>query len=293
MVNQFEYDSFLKNALSLQGSVTPKVLPKVVVLVLYSMLISCLSHVYPVIALPVGPFEYGGVIMGLILVFRVNSGYDRWWEARKLWGNIVNQCRNLAMIMIYYTRDDANLWRQQAIHTLIAWPYLIKNKLRQQNNLDEVLPWLDAPMVKLLQDAHNKPNVLSASIAKLLNIAHQQGTMDSFSFLRAEEQRDLIIQSQGGCERILNTPIPFVMAVKSRRFILIFLLILPFALVDVSIYINPLITGIVGYAIFSLDQIGVELQNPFSEQHLSHLPLTEVCRTIEDDLCALLSQASD
>ena len=77
---------------------------------------------------------------------------------------------------------------------------------------------------------------------------------------------------------------PFVMAVKSRRFILFFLLMLPFALANVSSFISPLIAGIVSYAFFSLDQIGVELQNPFSEKNLSHLPLENICKTIDDNV---------
>ena len=77
---------------------------------------------------------------------------------------------------------------------------------------------------------------------------------------------------------------PFVMAIKSRRFILLFMLILPFALIDYSVYISPIIVTMVAYALFSLDQIGVELQNPFSIDNLSHLPLNEICNTIENNI---------
>lgn len=76
-------------------------------------------------------------------------------------------------------------------------------------------------------------------------------------------------------------PVPFVMAVKSRRF---FLLMLPFALAKVSIFISPLIAGIVSYPLFLLDQIGIELQNPFSEKNLSHLPLDNICKTIDGNV---------
>ena len=98
-VNQHEHAGFLKNALAINGSVTPKVFKKVLLMVVYSSLISCLYYFIPFVSLPIGPFEYAGLVMGLILVFRVNAGYDRWWEARKIWGNIVNQSRNLAIIV--------------------------------------------------------------------------------------------------------------------------------------------------------------------------------------------------
>ena len=82
---------------------------------------------------------------------------------------------------------------------------------------------------------------------------------------------------------------PFVMAVKSRRFILIFILLLPFSLVSSSIYLSPFIMSFIAYTLFSLDQIGVELQNPFHEDNLSHHPLMQICSKIEKDLSDLLA----
>lgn len=115
-------------------------------------------------------------------------------------------------------------------------------------------------------------------IAQELNRVRLSNELDSFSFLQAEEKRALILDSQGACERIPKTPMPFVMAVKSRRFIFSFLLALPFSLVNISLLISPVISGLVAYVLFSLDQIGIELQDPFSEERLSHLPLTSIPR---------------
>lgn len=82
---------------------------------------------------------------------------------------------------------------------------------------------------------------------------------------------------------------PFVMAIKSRRFILLFILALPWALVETSLFVSPIVTCLVAYAFFSLDQIGVDLQNPFSEKNLSHLPLTKISQTIERNVLSLLA----
>jgi ion channel-forming bestrophin family protein len=288
-VNKTEHDGFLKNALAIQGSVTPRVMKKVIIFTIYACCISVLSHHYPMIALPIGPFEYGGLVMGLILVFRVNAGYDRWWEARKLWGNIVNHSRNLAIIILNYTNNKDTIWQLKITHYISALPYLIKSHLRGTNHLEAIKHLLDDGAYEQLSKASNPPNLLSSMIAHELHIARTHHGLDPFAFSRAEEQRGHITDSQGGCERILKTPMPFVMAVKSRRFILSFLGILPFALVNTSLYITPLIAGIVAYALFSLDQIGVELQNPFSEHHLSHLPLYAICKTIEQDTTEMLT----
>jgi putative membrane protein len=222
--------------------------------------------------------------MGLILVFRVNSSYDKWWEARKIWGNVVNQSRNLAIILLNYTKPKDPQWTIKVTNYIAAFPYLMKNNLRGRSSVKEIKHLLNPKDLALIEDAEHKPNALSDLIAKELQhiLVHQE--IDSFAFLQAEEKREFILDCQGACERILKTPIPFVMAIKSRRFIFLFLLVLPFALSHVSIYISPVVSGLVSYALFSLDQIGVELQNPFSENRLSHLPLDVICASIENNI---------
>lgn len=288
-VNQHEHAGFLKNALAISGSVTPKVFKKVLLMVVYSAFISCLYYFIPSVALPIGPFEYAGLVMGLILVFRVNAGYDRWWEARKIWGNIVNQSRNLAIIISNYPDTKSTDWKIRVTNCISALPYLMKNNLRGDGSIDVIKHLVDSSISSILEQSVHKPNALSSILAQELHLSRSSGELDSFSFLQAEEKRALILDSQGACERILKTPMPFVMAVKSRRFIFLFLLPLPFALVNISVLISPVITGLVAYALFALDQIGVELQNPFSEERLSHLPLNEICETIEKNILEIQS----
>ena len=165
-----------------------------------------------------------------------------------------------------------------------ALSYLMKDNLRDQNNFQYLCHLIDIDIIQKLNESKHRPLTLASVIAHELQIARKSYGFDSFAFLRAQEQIEHIIDAQGACERILKTPMPFVMAVKSRRFILLFLLMLPFALANVSLFLSPLIAGIVSYAIFSLDQIGIELQNPFSEINLSHLPLDNICETIDDNV---------
>ncbi len=283
-INQYEYPNFLDSALAIHGSVTPRVWKKVFAAFIYACLISLLSIFIPSLSLPISPFEYAGTIMGLILVFRVNAGYDRWWEARKLWGTVVNCSRNLAIIMINYIGSSNTKEIENSLGLIAAMPYLMKNTLRRFTATDEVKHLLDEDTYAQLQQWQHQPNFISSKLAELLAKLLEEGQLNQFSFLKAEELRETIVDCQGACERILKTPIPFVMAIKSRRFILLFLMILPAALVNHSVYISPMIVTLVAYALFSLDQIGVELQNPFSIENLSHLPLNEICNTIENNI---------
>lgn len=288
--NKNEYPSFLASALALHGSVTPKVLKQVMWVCLYSLAVSTLNLYLPRAKLPIGPFEYAGFVMGLILVFRINAGYDRWWEARKLWGEIVNKSRNLAIMILSYAKDVPLEAIEKQIHYIAAIPYCIKKSLRETKDYEDLARFLSDDEISVLKTSNHSVLNLSSKIANFLNGLLQQKQIEPMAFLKAEEQREKVIDSLGACERILKTPMPFVMAIKSRRFILLFIIVLPWALVNTSIYVNPLITSLVAYTFFSLDQIGVELQNPFWETNLSHLPLTNVSKTIEDNVLSLLEQ---
>ena len=112
-------------------------------------------------------------------------------------------------------------------------------------------------------------------------------------FLEAERQRGLLIDYVGICERIRDTPLPRMCAIKVRRFLLLFLAILPFALLNKADWLTPLYAMLAAYVLLSLDQVGIELQNPFATSQLSHLPLDELCQALESTLLSLLREASD
>ena len=278
--NRSEYSGFLRNALSWSGSVSPKVLRGVLASSAFCLAIRKLVEHYIDLSGDIAPFEYSGVVLGLLLVFRINSGYDRWWEARKIWGNVVNQSRNIALIGLSYNSAPEE-WRKKWIGWVAVLPYVLKNTLRSESSEEVVSRLLGSEEATQLKKVMHSPSWVSFQIANLLNEARLKGWMDPFSFQRAERERALLMDAVGACERILKTPIPFVLVVKLKRFILLFLILLPFGLVLKLGYIAPLIDALIAYPLLSLDQIGYELQNPFQKDRLSHLPLDEICRNIE------------
>lgn len=275
--NQHENPNFWTSALTLQGSVTSKVYKNVLFCVIYSLIVFFITNKFPILKLPESPFAYAGGFLGLILVFRVNAGYDRWWEARKIWGSIVNSTRNLAILVKSYSKSDET---QSTLQLIIALPILIKNHLRSIPELDEILDLVSEQDYKNLEHSTHTPNFISLRIAEKLACMHDQKTLSEFAFLKAEDLREQLVDSQGACERIWKTPMPLVMAIKIRRFIFLFLMALPFAL-DAHFIHDTLVVAIVSYSLFALDQIGIELQNPFALENLSHLPLNDICKTIK------------
>jgi putative membrane protein len=130
-------------------------------------------------------------------------------------------------------------------------------------------------------------------LADLLKQAVEQGQMGRFEFLQADRERALLLDHLGACERILKTPLARPYSIKIRRFLFLYLLALPFGIVDKSGALTPVLTLMVAYPLLSLDQIGVELQSPFDTRALGHLPLTEICRSIERDVLSLETQPDE
>ncbi len=287
-INRKENSNFWSSALSLQGSITPKVYKNVLLCLAYAIVVSLVYYKYPLITLPVSPFEYAGVVMGLSLVFRINSGYDRWWEARKLWGSIVNATRNIAILVKSYgDKNDPKV--NSTLGLITVMPILMKNHLRAVTNTEEIKEFLSSKDYEEIQQWQHRPNYVSLRIAEHLSLMYDEQQINEFAFLKAEELRQSLMDCQGACERILKTPMPLVMAIKIRRFIFLFLLILPIALAG-NMIMNCIITTVVSYAFFSLDQIGIELQNPFAVDNLSHLPLNDICGAIKKDVAEIVNR---
>lgn len=283
--NQGESKDFLRTALAWRGSITPRVLPRVAAAAVYSAVVLLLADLVPAFSIPITPFEYSGAVLGLILVLRVNSGLDRWWEARKIWGSIVNQSRNLAIIGYEYLPARGELGKQ-LLRWTAAWPHVMRESLRKENELKEVERLLGKQETDQIRKASHMPTYVGSRIAKLL-VEMRKAGLDDFAFQRAERERALLIDAIGACERIRNTPMPLVLAIKTRRFILLLLLLLPLALIDRVGWLAPLVVCLASYPMFSLDEIGAELQNPFSQRNLSHLPLDTICSNIENNVLSL------
>jgi putative membrane protein len=291
-----ESRNFWRESLALQGAVTPRVLPQVLAFGAAAALV-CLAAPYVEsafdirLAIEVAPYEVAGAVLGLLLVLRTNAGYDRWWEARKLWGGITNQSRNLATAALSYgSRDPA--WRAKVIRWAAAFPHVARRSLRGERDLPEVAELVGAEAARAIAAAEHMPGFVAGVLAELLREGCDRAGLSGFAFLQADRERALLVDHVGGCERILKTPLPRVYAITIRRFIVLFLLALPFALLHKlgSAWLDPPITMLTAYALLALDQIGEEQQRPFDTGSLSHLPLEEICRTIERNLLAALAE---
>jgi ion channel-forming bestrophin family protein len=279
--------SFWRDAVAWHESVTSKVLPRMSVFGIYAVAVALLHAQLGWTGMQATHLGYTGGALALLLVLRSNGGYDRWWEARKLWGGIVNQSRNLAIKGLVYGPDDP-AWRDRFVRWSAAYSHACRQSLRGERNSSELEGLLGATDAKALTSAEHMPSYVARRIAELMAAARKDDRLDGFAFLETDRERAQIIDHLGGCERILKTPYPRVHTIKLRRFILLYLLGLPLAIASSSATLMSAVTMLVAYPLLAIDQIGQEIENPFDKARASHLPLDTICRTIEGNLLALL-----
>jgi putative membrane protein len=287
-------EGFWKEALSIQNSATPLVAQQVAIfgiiaatICAFSLKMEALCKVR--LALVITPHEIAGAALGLLLVFRTNASYDRWWEARKLWGGLVDRCRNLSINAMAYGPNDLG-WRKDVVNLVAAYPQVVRHTLRHEQPAENLKSLLGEERLAKLMTSDHMPSFIALMLGDLLQTARDRFGMDGFAFLQIDRERVLLIDNFGGCERILNTPTPKVYSIVVRRLIFVFLITLPFALLHQlgSEWLVPAITMLVAYPLLSLDQIGVELENPFRATNLSALPIIDMSTLIDRNVHAIL-----
>jgi putative membrane protein len=285
---------FWSHVLDREGDGGQKRIQRPVVLAfLYASLIWFLDWVTPAridLGISVAPYEFAGAILGSLLVLRANSGLERWWEGRKLWGGITNQSRNLGVIVLANGPDDP-VWRREIIGWIASFGHVARRSLRHQKSMVEVEELVGTEGLAWLMNAEHRPTAVAFRIARLIRDARDRRTLDPSAYLKAEEQRGWLIDHVGGCERINKTPLATAYVVLIRRFIVLFLATLPFALLRRVEWLTPYVTVLVAYPILALDQIADDLQKPFATTSINHLPLNDITTTIETNLLALLTDS--
>lgn len=278
-------DSFWRDAVALNGAATPYVIRRVLVFGAFAALVLAvdvaLNH-KPEIEIAVAPYEVAGAALGLLLVLRTNAGYDRWWEARKLWGGIVDRCRHLAVVARAYGPTDDD-WRRMFLGRVAAFPHLARASLRGEPDVPELASLVGSGTSERLAGARNPPLAAAVAIGEALRAGCELG-LDRVAFLQADGDLVALLDFVGGCERIRKTPLPRAYAIQIRRFMLVFLAALPFALLPRVGALTPLATMLIAYPLLALDKIGDDIQDPFSPRNLDHLPLDAIAQLIEDDL---------
>ena len=285
-----DYDPhhWLRHLLDVRGSMLREIFLRVMSCCLFAAAVVYVHlRVHPV-DISDKPHAFIGTALGLLLVFRTNASYDRYWEGRKLWGTIVNVSRNLARRAVaLLAAEPATV--DQLLRWTIAFPYITMHSLRGEKSLDQAAALLTPEQVRRTLAAQHGPSAVAAELSTLLAQAFRRGVISDVTHAKLEADVGILVDSLGGCERIIKTPLPFPYVVHLRRALVMYCFTLPFALVSSFGWLAIVATTMLAYTLFGIEEIGVEIENPFEKEE-NDLPLARICQTIEDNLRALLSK---
>jgi putative membrane protein len=231
-------------------------------------------------------FSLLGVVLSILLSFRTNSAYDRWWEGRKKWGELVNNSRNLA-VYLHSTLppEDDESRHYFAVH-ISNFAIALKEHLRSGAQTDEFIMVSDEEIERYNRKA-NIPNFIAYEIIQRIQDAHQAGHISMADHINIKQHSQELLNISGACERIKKTPIPFSYNVYLKLFITFYAIGLPFALIPVFGYWSILIVAFVFFAFIGLELMAEEIEDPFGLD-CNDLPTGDLAHTIRNNVFELL-----
>jgi len=258
--------------------------------------VNAIDHPFKAIAIPDLTVSILGAVLGMLLGFRTNSAYDRWWEARKLWGALVNSSRSLARQATSFIcapsldrADEAQLHARTLIYYQIAFVHTLRLVLRKQEPWTELGRVLDAHTVTGLKAEKNVPAALLQRMGETTAELARKGFVSDLQLQRLDSTFTDLSNIQGGCERIKNTPLPRQYDHYPELLVKAYCIILPFVLVDELKWLTPLATAVIAFAFLMLNRIGKNLEDPF-ENCPYDTPMTALSYTIETNLRQVLRE---
>ncbi|MDX1904223.1 MAG: bestrophin family ion channel [Thermonemataceae bacterium] len=232
-----------------------------------------------------------GVIMGLTLVFRTNSSYDRWWEGRKLWGALINDSRTMASNFYALLRDDFESRRYVAAQ-IANFAYSLQGHLREAINFDLFDDAGNPENIQQLKKAKHIPHRIATNIFVKMEELYKKSAFSDVDKINIKEQIEQFINIMGACERIKNTPIPFSHVSFIKSFIILYCLILPLGMVDTFHYYTIPAVFLISYALAGVEIISEEIEQPFGTD-ANDLPLLHISNIIKQNVYEIMDVPLD
>ncbi len=232
------------------------------------------------------PFTLIGLALSIFLGFRNNACCDRWWEARKLWGKLINTSRSSARQALTLIRGDgADELVARWVDLQIAYVHALRFRLRQQREarLHELEPFTREETLAALKTERNVPIGILHRMALLHRDAMDKGLLHAYHLPVLEGTLTTLTDIQGGCERIKSTPVPLSYTELTHRIVAIYVALLPLGIVTTTGELTPIVVAMVAFCFLGLDAVGTQIEDPFEEDP-NDLPLHQISVMIENDL---------
>ncbi|MCX2743625.1 bestrophin family ion channel [Mangrovivirga sp. M17] len=256
-----EYDS--RPLIKFKWSMLMKLMPKLILVVLCASFIAYLTLDLQMLATKVG-ISFAGFLtaaMGILLVFRNNTAYDRWWEGRKIWGTLVNTSRHMAMLIKELFKNSPHRL-EDFTGLLSAFPHVLKDHLRNRDD-EEAYNFLSDEEFAFVKKMDHKPNALIMLMQQRFREAYSSGEITDYQFVKLTDQAGLLTDYLGKCERIKNTPIASGHQFLVTSIAWLYLLTLPFGLVESMGWYSVFVVFFIAYLLLSMIEVSLEIEDPF------------------------------
>lgn len=263
-------------------------------IVLYTAVIAFLYENYHIkhISIPLSVPMILGTVLSLLLAFRSNQSYDRWWEARIIWGAIVNDSRTLTRQLLAFTGngyaiEEVEWFRKKFVQRQIAWCYSLGQSLRRTGSMQDLDRLLSKREIDHLSNYDNVPNAILELHGRDLAYMVKQGWVNDYQQVELDRTLTRLCDSMGKCERIKNTVFPATYSMYIHFAMLFFIMLLPFGLLEIfGYFVIPMVAAI-ATSFLLIEKMAIHLQDPF-ENKPTDTPMTTISRNIEKDLKQML-----
>lgn len=279
--------NWLTTLTTLQGSIARQIAKRCLAVTLIASLIVMIEQHVPHWFTPVStpPFTLLGLSLSIFMSFRNNACYERWWEGRKMWGQVIIEMRGFA-------RESASIeptsLRESFVLQLCAYANALNARLRGNDEQEAARQWLQ---VMPVDSPHNVSNAILRSLGEQCAQLADGFHISEWRYMLLEQRLMGLTEAQANCERIKHTPLPFPYTLLLHRTTFMFCLLLPIALAQPLGWLAPVVTTLVCYTFFGLDAIGIELEDPFGYDE-NDLPTDAMVRNIERDLLSAIGRTN-
>lgn len=260
---------------------------EVLIVSVFSTIIYFLSEYFVDINIPLSVGVFLGTSIALLLSFKLSQSYERWWEARKIWGAIVNDSRSFVIQLRHFSQGKNVELTNKMAYRQIAWCYSLSQGLRNLNALQKIDAFVSTDELKKLKSHMNVPLALLDLHAKDLNELHHNRVINDFQQIQIDKTLVSLCASMGKAERIKNTAFPKTYRVTLHLFIYVFLVLLSLSLTEMHSLVEIPLEVLISIPFFLLEKIAFNIQDPF-ENKPTDTPMTAISRTIEINIKQIL-----
>ncbi len=280
--------------LAWRGSVLPQLLPRLFLIFCISLAaVAVHAHLLRItVNLSTTPFSLIGIALAVFLGFRNNASYDRYWEARKLWGQLLNDARSMTRQALTLPRETAAAADvREFVQVLGALPHALRHQLRRTDPRADLSARLPAPLFERVMASRYRPAALMLWLGEWVRQRSREGSLDAWAVLAFDRNLDSLSNVIGGCERIVSTPLPFAYSVMIHRTVYFFCAALPFGLVESIGNFTPIFSVFVAYTFMAHEAIAAQIEEPFGTED-NDLALNAMSLMIEDAVRDLVGEPS-